>query len=348
MNREARPAKVAKVAGLVALVALVATGCDVPGALYFGWPEGITDKAESMRTLWTWFVIVALIVGFIVWGLIVWSVIFHRKTRLDKKDLDKKDPDSTGPLVSGAGNVEAAGSKGASASGDGGYALPRQFQYNVTLELFCVIVPIIMVCVLFFFTIMTGQKVLAEEKDPDVTVDVVAFQWNWEFSYLSGPETPDGDVVSTVGTSNRIPLLVLPTNRTIEYKIHSTDVIHAFWVVDFNFKRDVFPYPRKNNQDDTFQNEIHETGAFVGRCAELCGTYHSAMNFELRALPPKKFDRYMDLRTKTDPATGKPYTAAGALAKMQDEGCGQLCSPTAVTTHPFITDRTADSAIANE
>ena len=341
MNREARPAKVAKVAGLVGLVALTATGCDVPGALYFGWPEGITEDAERMRILWTWSVIAALIVGFIVWGLIFWSIAFHSKKRYDKSGKE-----ATGTVVAGAENTGASASEDVGSEEGGAYALPRQFQYNVSLELFCVIVPVIMVCVLFFFTITTGQKVMAEEKDPDVTVDVTAFQWNWEFRYLSGPKTQNGEVVSTVGTSNRIPLLVLPTNRTIEYQLNSTDVIHSFWVVDFNFKRDVMPYPRKNNQDNTFQNVIEETGSFVGRCAELCGTYHSAMNFELRALPPDLFQRYMELRTKTNPVTGKPYTAMGALAKMQDEGCGKLCSPTAVTTRPFITDRTADSVVA--
>ncbi len=31
---------------------------------------------------------------------------------------------------------------------------------------------------------------------------------------------------------------------------------------------------------------IDKQGAYVGRCAELCGTYHSMMNFELRAVTP--------------------------------------------------------------
>ena len=137
---------------------------------------------------------------------------------------------------------------------------------------------------------------------------------------------------------------MLPTDKTIEYKLRSTDVIHSFWVVAFNFKRDVMPYPRKNNQDNTFQNTIDETGAFVGRCAELCGTYHSMMNFEVRALPPQQFQRYMELRTEINPATGRPNTAAQALRQMQDAGCGELCNPVAVTTSPFITDRTASSA----
>ncbi|PXY27255.1 cytochrome c oxidase subunit II [Prauserella muralis] len=308
-TRGSRPGRVAKVTGLAGLVAVLATGCSGSEVLRFGWPEGVTPESEHMRTLWTWSVIAALVVGVVVWGLIFWSVAFHRKKK---------------------GTVEA---------------LPRQFQYNVPLELFCVVIPVVMVCVLFFFTATTESRVLAKEADPDVVVDVTAFQWNWEFAYPEEAKTPNGQPVSTVGSSTEIPLLVLPTDRTIEYRLRSTDVIHSFWVPEFHFKRDVFPYPEKNNQDNVFQNSIDREGAFVGRCAELCGTYHAMMNFEVRALSPDKFDRYLQLRTRINQETGQPNTAAEALRILQGEGCDQqLCSPTATTTKPFATDRTLRTA----
>ncbi|ROS42880.1 cytochrome c oxidase subunit 2 [Amycolatopsis thermoflava] len=297
-----RSAKVGKVAALAGLVALLATGCSGDEVLRFGWPVGVTKESEDMRVLWTWSVIAALVVGVIVWGLIFWSVAFHRKKKTD------------GP-------------------GD----LPRQFQYNVPLELFCVVLPLVMVCVLFFFTATTESKVLAEEPDPDVTVDVIAFQWNWEFDYPSAPKDANGQVIKTVGSSSEIPILVLPVGKRIQYNLRSADVIHSFWVPEFHFKRDVFPDPEKNNQDPSFQNTIDRTGAFVGRCAELCGTYHSGMNFEVRALPADQFDRYIQLRTQINPATGQPNTTAEALAALN---CGELCAPQATTTKPFNTDRT--------
>ncbi|MFY9809248.1 MAG: cytochrome C oxidase subunit II, partial [Pseudonocardiaceae bacterium] len=67
-----------------------------------------------------------------------------------------------------------------------------------------------------------------------------------------------------------------------------------------------------------------------------CGTYHSMMNFELRALPPDLFDRYLALRAQTNQQTHRSYTAGEALATLN---CGQLCAPEAVTTSPFSTDR---------
>ncbi|QWF78173.1 Cytochrome c oxidase subunit 2 [Amycolatopsis sp. CA-230715] len=302
-----RSVKTAKVAALGALIALAVTGCSGDEVLRFGWPVGVTPQADKMRDLWTWSVIAALVVGVIVWALIFWTVAFHRKKKLAPGENEE---------------------------------LPRQFQYNVPLELFCVVVPVIMVCVLFFFTATTEGSVLDKKKDPDVTVDVVAFQWNWEFRY-PGTAKPDGQPVSTVGSSGEIPLLVLPTGKTIQYNLRSTDVIHSFWVPEFHFKRDVMPYPEKNNQDFSFQNSIDREGSFVGRCAELCGTYHSVMNFEVRALSPDKYQRYLQLRTQINPMTAAPNTAAEALTALN---CGELCTPHAVTTQPFDTDRTRRTA----
>jgi cytochrome c oxidase subunit 2 len=299
-----------RVAALAVLVALTATGCSGDEILRFGWPVGVTHQADQMRTLWTWTVVAALIVGAIVWALIFWTAAFHRK----KKTADGEPEE-----------------------------LPRQFQYNIPLELFTVVVPTIMVCVLFFFTATTESKVLDKVPNPDVKVQVVAFQWNWEFKYEdANAAKPDGSgQVSTVGSSGEIPLLVLPVGKVIQYDLISTDVIHSFWVPEFHFKRDVMPNPDKNNQDSSFQNTIDREGSFVGRCAELCGTYHSVMNFEVRALSPDKYDQYIQLRKQVNPATGQTFTASEALAKMN---CGELCTPHAVTTQPFNTDRTARTA----
>jgi cytochrome c oxidase subunit 2 len=297
------PGRLARIGGLVGLVALTATGCSGEQVLRFGWPEAVTPQGEHMQVFWTWSVVAALVVGVIVWSLILWPVVAHRRK---------------------------------------GEELPRQFQYNHFLEVFYTGIPAIMVVILFYFTVTTQNYVLAkaDAQDVDVTVNVTAFQWNWEFAY-QGSKTPVGDPVRTVGSSDEIPLLVLPTGKTIQYNLRARDVIHSFFVPEFNFKRDVFPHPEKNNQDSTFQNTIDREGSFVGRCAELCGIYHSAMNFEVRALNPDRFDRYMSLRQRENPATGEAYTAAEALAQMQasDPSCGALCSPLATTTKPFDTKR---------
>lgn len=296
-----RVTRLSKVVGLTGLVALSATGCSVDEVLRFGWPSGITPQAERMRELWTWSAVAALAVGVVVWGLMLWPAVFHRK---------KSDE------------------------------MPKQTQYNLPLEIIYTGIPFIMILVLFYFTVGAQNFVQNEAEDPDVSVDVVAFQWNWEFRYPDEQVEATQSPVSTVGSSEEIPLLVVPAQRVVEYRISSRDVLHSFFVPDFLFKRDMFPRPEKNNTDNSFQTTIDQPGAFVGRCAELCGSYHSMMNFELRALPAEQYDEYIELRKQTNEATGAPYTAAQALAEMN---CGELCTPTAITTRPFDTRREANT-----
>jgi cytochrome c oxidase subunit II len=297
--------RVAKLAGLAAVVVPLTTGCSVDEVLRFGWPVGITPQAENMRTLWTWSVIAALVVGAITWGVMFWAMIFHRKR---------------------AGDTDEP---------------PRQTQYNLPVEIVFTVIPTIIVAVLFGFTVNVQNYVDTDEPNPDLNVQVLGFQWNWRFTYPDS-RGADGQPVTTIGSTEEIPLLVLPIDRRIEFEQRSNDVIHSFYVPEFLFKRDVFPMPEVNDQDYRWQiDRIEREGAFVGRCAELCGAYHSQMNFEVRALQPDLFERWLGLRAQTNPATGAPYTAGEALGALN---CGQLCTPTAYTTYPFTTNRTQRSA----
>jgi cytochrome c oxidase subunit 2 len=224
------------------------------------------------------------------------------------------------------------------------------------------------------------EKMLHNDPNPEVVIDVTAFQWNWKFGYqkvnfadgnlnyegadaerkaamASKPEGVDKhgeelvgpvrginmsdrtylnyDKVETLGTSTQIPVLVLPKGKRIEFQIASADVIHAFWVPEFLFKRDVMPFPQANHSVNVFQvSEITKTGAFVGRCAEMCGTYHSMMNFEVRVVEPNDFKAYLLQRQ-----AGK--TNAEALMAIDQPA-------TAITTHPFDTRRGEQSAQASK
>ncbi|WP_243737519.1 cytochrome c oxidase subunit II [Blastococcus xanthinilyticus] len=249
-------------AALGLLGALTLTGCDVTDREFWvenfvrwGWPEGITDEAEAMQNLWIGSTMAALIIGLVVWALIAYSIIAHRKK---------------------------------------GDELPRQTAYNLPLEIAYTIAPFLIIAGLFFFTAVTQNEVLDREEEPDVTIAVNAFKWNWQFVY---PETTgaDGEPVDTVGTSTEIPILVLPVDRTIQFELASADVIHSFWVPEFLFKLDVIP-GNENGRDNVFQVTVREEGAYVGRCAELCGTYHAYMNFEVRSVSPDEYDDYIAAR----------------------------------------------------
>jgi cytochrome c oxidase subunit 2 len=256
----ARRSKLARLAALGGLGILSLSACDAPDNAFwrFGWPEGVTDQAKEMRDLWTGSVITALIVGIAVWALIFWAMIRYRKR---------------------------------------GDELPRQTAYNLPLEVVYTIIPFIIVAILFFFTVNTQNDVQARSDDPDVTVAVNAFKWNWQFVYPQTTDANGGTPISTVGTSNEIPILVLPTDRTIRFELASADVIHSFWVPEFLFKLDVIP-GNDNGRDNVFQVKVNKEGAYVGRCAELCGTYHAFMNFEVRSVSPAVYDNYISARER--------------------------------------------------
>jgi cytochrome c oxidase subunit 2 len=253
----ARGSRLARLAALGLLGVVTLTGCAMPNNEFwrFGWPDGITDRSEDMRELWTGSVIAALVVGFAVWGLILYSVVRHRKR---------------------------------------GDELPKQTAYNLPLEIVYTILPFVIIAALFFYTVVVQNRVQDRSEQPDETISVNAFKWNWQFVY---PETtgPDGLPVNTVGSSSEIPILVLPTDRTIRFEVASADVIHSFWVPEFLFKLDVIP-GNENGRDNVFEVTVQEEGAYVGRCAELCGTYHAYMNFEVRAVSGDDYDAYLEAR----------------------------------------------------
>ncbi|WP_222193466.1 aa3-type cytochrome oxidase subunit II [Modestobacter italicus] len=253
----ARRSKLAKVAGLGLLGALTLSGCDVTGSwLSWGWPDGITDEAREMHQLWIGSTIAALVVGIAVWILIAYAAIRYRKR---------------------------------------GDELPRQTAYNLPLEVVYTVIPFVIIAVLFFFTVNTQNRVMERSAEPDVTVAVNAFKWNWQFVY---PETTDangGEPVSTVGSTTEIPILVLPVDQEIRFELASADVIHSFWVPEFLFKLDVIP-GNENGRDNVFEVTVREEGAYVGRCAELCGTYHAYMNFEVRSVSAEDYEDYIDAR----------------------------------------------------
>ncbi|MFC0030552.1 cytochrome c oxidase subunit II [Micromonospora chaiyaphumensis] len=270
--------------GGAALLVLL-TGCDV-GKTFggFGWPQGgITPESHRMYDLWIASCIAALAVGVFVWGLIFWCVIRHRKR---------------------------------------GNELPVQTRYNLPMEFLYTIAPILVVSVLFYYTAVVQTDVVKESKNPDVTVEVVAFKWNWQFNYRDGQGRDANTVASVLGTSEVIPVLVLPSGKSIRFEEQSRDVIHSFWVPELLFKRDVMPGSIRN----TFEvSSIDQEGSFVGRCAELCGSYHAFMNFELRVVSADKYEQFLAAK-KAGKSTQEALSAIGE-------------NPYATETVPFKTRR---------
>ena len=67
--------------------------------------------------------------------------------------------------------------------------------------------------------------------------------------------------------------------KRVEFQLTANDVIHSFWVPAFLTKLDMIP-----GRVNTFQVVPTREGTFAGKCAELCGAYHSEMLFNLKVV----------------------------------------------------------------
>jgi cytochrome c oxidase subunit II len=161
-------------------------------------------------------------------------------------------------------------------------SLPPQTRYNLPIEFLYTIAPFTIIAALFFFTVQNQDELLEVSEDPDVTIGVVGQQWAWTFNYL------DDDVYDT-GTTTDPTTLYLPVNQTVRFELESPDVIHSFWVPSFYMKMDVIP-----GKTNTFQATPNREGRFAGKCAELCGVYHSRMLFNVEIVSQNEYEEHLD------------------------------------------------------
>jgi cytochrome c oxidase subunit 2 len=227
----------------------------------FGAYHGATVQGHDEYKLWVGFCITSIPVAVIVWGLILWSLAFYRRKRGDT-------------------------------------TIPRQFSEHYFIEVVYVTIPILIVAVMFYFTVVTENEVDAVAAHPAEIVHVTAYQWGWRFHYEGTPVIvqTDGEPTLLAGlpTSPQYPQLVLPEGEATQIILTSNDVVHGFYVAAFNFSR--YALPGVTNVFDLTPNQ---TGVFPGRCTQYCGLYHAEMLFSVRVLPDKAFHTWLAKKTST-------------------------------------------------
>jgi cytochrome c oxidase subunit 2 len=127
-----------------------------------------------------------------------------------------------------------------------------------------------------YITPAAGQPATAEIPDDAVEIEVVAYQWGWEFRYQGE------DVV----TQSR---LVLPTDRDVYFSLVTRDVIHSFYVPKLGLKQDVIP-----GQTTQAKTRATRTGEYRLYCAELCGVGHTRMHGTVVVMSQEEYDAWLD------------------------------------------------------
>ena len=184
---------------------------------------------------------------------------------------------------------------------------PSQIRYHLPLEVLYTIAPCIIVAVFFFHTVTAQNAVLKNVKSPDHEITVVGSKWQWAFDYLDEKAIDGGDVFES-GTPADPANLYLPVNESVRFVLKSPDVIHSFWIPEFYFKLDVIPGKKPFNQFDLTPTR---EGTFTGRCAELCGLYHSRMLFKVHVVSRAQYDKHLNELKKLG-QVGAPVGAARA------------------------------------
>jgi cytochrome c oxidase subunit 2 len=254
-------------------------------------PEAITDRGARIRELYVIVFAIAAVIFFVVEGLIIWSVVRYRRK---KDDVD----------------------------------LPPQTHGNAVAEVVWTVVPTLIVAFMFVISWQTLSTVEAVSPQPQLKVRAVGAQFLWTFEYMPAdyqPSTaPDAPPVEPLYTQTT-PLaaadgsggLVLPTGRSIQVYLESPDVIHAFYVPRFLFKKDVVP-----GRVNTFEFTIDEKdagGTFHGQCAELCGVSHNAMQFDVVAISGADFDAWLE-RSIAEANASPPPPPSGEPAPSGQPG----------------------------
>ncbi len=228
-----------------------------------GFQEGqpaVTNHAERISNLWVGSWVVLLVVGGITWFLIIFVAVVYRRRR-------------------------------------GQTGLPVQLRYNMPIEAFYTIVPLILVLGFFAFTARDQAEINQRAEEPDEPIEVYAKQWGWDFNYLdedvyfAGVQTqPESLGVGGTGVDeSTVPVLVLPVDSTIEFQIRSRDVAHSFWVIDFLQKMDAYPHVT-----NYITLQTQREGTYAGKCAEFCGDYHAQMLFTVRVVSEDEYQDYIE------------------------------------------------------
>ncbi|KAA9157508.1 cytochrome c oxidase subunit II [Microbacterium lushaniae] len=247
--------------------AAVLAGCSptqlhgyLPGFQEDGVPT--TNRVDMVAGLWVNSWIVLLVVGLVTWGLMLWAAVAYRRRK-------------------------------------GQTGLPVQLRYNMPIEIFYTVVPLILVVGFFAFTARDQDILETQYEDPEVSITAYGKQWAWDFQY-NGEDEDFSDAVWSMGVQaepegdgyvdqDALPTLYLPVDKTVRIELQSRDVAHSFWVIDFLYKKDMYL-----GRDNFWSFTPTREGTYAGKCAELCGEYHSAMLFNVKVVSEAEYEDYLE------------------------------------------------------
>ncbi len=115
------------------------------------------------------------------------------------------------------------------------------------------------------------------ETEGSMEIDVVGFQFGWEFEYPNG---------QTSLNEMRVPA---GEDQVIRLHVTSDDVWHAFGITELRVKADAIP-----GETSTTWFTTDEPGTYKVQCFELCGSAHSQMVGEIQVMEQDEFNEWYE------------------------------------------------------
>ena len=204
--------------------------------------------------------------------------------------------------------------------------LPVQLRYNMPIEIFYTVVPLILVIGFFAFTARDQTILETQTEDPDVSIigDRQAVgvglpvqrrsrrRLGRRLDHGRSGRSPRRTATSTRRSCRRC---TSRSTRRCKIELQSRDVIHSFWIIDFLYKKDMYI-----GHDNYWSFTPTREGTYAGKCAELCGEYHSAMLFNVKVVSEDEYEDYLD-SLRAAGQTGDITDDYDRLQNLPGHGC---------------------------
>jgi len=263
-------------------------------------PLGVTPISHDIHDLHMKILWICVGIGVLVYGILIYSLIHHRK------------------------------SKG---------VVPATFHENHKLEIVWTIIPFLILIAMA----VPATQVMIKAYDTSasvMTVKVTGYQWKWRYEYQSDDKFQSQGInffsaldaksneARQIGSSidpasvphyllNVDHPLVIPANTKIRILLTAADVIHAWWVPEFGWKKDAIP----GFVTDGWL-KVDKPGVYRGQCAELCGRDHGFMPIVVIVKSEEEFKQWVAEQKGAQEAStvdvNKPLTLDELNAKGKD------------------------------
>lgn len=245
-----------RTAPLAALVALLLIAPTAMAA--WGMPEAVNDRLEIIESIYTQILFVGTLVFLFVFAWMGYNLVKFRP-------------------------------------GGEGQATNEEHRGSVKAELVWTLIPLLIVGWVGVISYQGISDLQANAEEPTTEINVVGFQWFWQFDYgdgvqLSQQPAADGSL------ANAEPFLI-PANEPVRFNITAGDVIHSFYLPELGAKIDAIP------GTDTYTTVTAPEGEYMIQCAEMCGLNHAYMNAKIKAVPMEDYEAWLDEK-RAEAATG--------------------------------------------